>query len=89
MSGSQPGGHELFGLCTSRVAFHVLSYPGSQVGQCQVMEGAPSPWPHTQLALLTASRSKTEHLRVARSFQGRLTAGSMEHGCALYVPSCW
>ena len=29
MSGSQPGGHELFGLCTSRVAFHVLSYPAS------------------------------------------------------------
>ena len=29
MSGSQPGGHELFGPCTSRVAFHVLSYPAS------------------------------------------------------------
>ena len=29
MSGSQPGGHELFGQCTSRVAFHVLSYPAS------------------------------------------------------------
>ena len=49
MNGSQPGGHEPVGSCTSRVAVR-LELSSLELGGASVMEGAPSPWPHTSCA---------------------------------------